>query len=172
MITFVTGLPGNGKTLYALQYVEAWAKREKRQVYYHGIKGLSEALGWRKLDTQSELVNGKNEPPVDVPQWWTCPAGSIIVIDEAQNCGFGVRARGEAPVWSKGLETHRHLGVDLVMITQDPGLCDTHDTKLAERHFHVVRSFGFARGVVHEFSPVRRPNSTALRDTDKGSLKL
>ena len=116
MLTLITGLPGNGKTLYALQYVEAWAKREGRAVWYHGIKGLSDDLGWHVLPTKTESLNGKpvDDPKsvnVDVPQWWLCPAKSIVLIDEAQNCGFGARQRGGVPEWGQKLETHRHLGL-------------------------------------------------------------
>lgn len=152
MLTLITGLPGNGKTLYALQYVAAWAKRENRQVWYHGIKGLSAELGWKVIPTQTEKIDGE---AVEVPQWWLLPSTSIFLIDEAQNCGWGVRPRGASPEWSKKLETHRHLGIDGVFITQDPGLIDAHDRKLCELHFHVMRTFGMQRAVIHEFRPVR-----------------
>lgn len=152
MITLITGLPGNGKTLYALDYVSAWAKREGRPVWFHNIKGLSPELGWYALPTQTESINGA---VVEVPQWWLCPANSIVLIDEAQMSGFGVRPRGAVPVWAQKLEVHRHLGLDLVMITQDPTLIDSHDRKLCELHFHVMRNFGFQRATVHEFRPVR-----------------
>ena len=160
MLTLITGLPGNGKTLYALQYVQAWAKREDRQVYYHGIKGLTPELGWKEIPTTTESLNGKEiqDPKsdnVEVPNWWLLPAKSIFLIDEAQNCGFGVRMRGSAPEWSRSLEVHRHLGIDGVFITQDPGLIDAHDRKLCELHFHLMRIFGAPAATVHEFRPVR-----------------
>lgn len=152
MITLITGLPGNGKTLYALQYVAAAAKKEGRAVFYHGIKGLDPALGWHELPTSKEVMNGRD---VLVPQWWLCPAQSICLIDEAQMCGFGVRPRGQVPEWAQKLEVHRHLGIDLVMITQDPKLIDSHDRSLMELHFHLLRTFGMQRSTVHEFRPVR-----------------
>jgi hypothetical protein len=152
MLTLITGLPGNGKTLYALQSVVAQAKREGREVWYHGINGLKPELGWHVIETKIEKINGREEA---VPQWWLCPAKSIIVIDEAQKAGFGVRPRGQVPEWGQKLETHRHLGLDIVFITQDPSLIDAHDRKLIELHFHVMRTFGMQRAVVHEFRPVR-----------------
>jgi hypothetical protein len=160
VLTLITGLPGNGKTLYALQYVQAWALREGRQVYSHGISGLSPTLGWKECPTSRESLNGKSvdDPKsenVEVPNWWLLPAKSIFLIDEAQNCGFGPRMRGVSPIWSSKLETHRHMGIDGVFITQDPGLLDAHDRKLCELHFHVMRIFGMAAATVHEFRPVR-----------------
>lgn len=150
MLTLITGQPGNGKTLYALTYVKAWAEREKRPVWYHGIADLT--LNWQALPVQVEKINGRD---IEVPQWWTAPANSIIVIDEVQNAGFGVRPRGQVPEWAQRLETHRHLGLDIVMITQSPSLLDSHDRALCELHFHVMRNFGMARATIHEFRPVR-----------------
>lgn len=152
MLTLFTGLPGNGKTLRALQYVAAWAKKEDRPVWFHNIKGLSPELGWHAIPVQVEKINGRD---INVPQWWLCPARSIILIDEAQDQGFGVRPRGVVPVWAQKLETHRHLGLDLVFITQDPKLLDAHDRSLIELHFHVMRTFGMQRATIHEFRPVR-----------------
>lgn len=163
MLVGITGLPGNGKTLYALAYVKAWAERENRPVWYHGIKDL--ALPWHPIPTKVEKVNGVDR---EVPQWWTAPADSIIVIDEAQNCGFGVRPRTTTPEWSQKLETHRHLGVDLVLITQQPSLLDPHDRALIERHFHVVRKWGSQRATVHEFTGGARDNAGKNR---KGSIQ-
>jgi zona occludens toxin (predicted ATPase) len=160
MMTLITGLPGNGKTLYALQYVKAWAEREGRQVWYHGIKGLK--LPWHVVPTTKEKINGRDE---DVPQWWTAPANSIVVVDEAQMAGFGVRPRGQVPEWAQKLETHRHLGIDLVFITQDPSLIDSHDRKLCELHFHVQRKFGMQRATIHEFRPVRENVLKSRKDS-------
>lgn len=164
MQTLITGLPGNGKTLYALTFVEAWARRESRQVWYHGINNLAPALGWHVMPTQVEKINGREEA---VPQWWLCPSNSIVLIDEAQKAGFGVRPRGQVPEWAQKLETHRHLGLDIVFITQDPSLIDSHDRKLCELHFHVMRTFGMQRAVVHEFRPVREN----VLKTRKGSIE-
>jgi hypothetical protein len=164
MQTLITGLPGNGKTLYALTFVEAWARRESRQVWYHGINNLAPELGWHVMPTQVEKINGREEA---VPQWWLCPSNSIVLIDEAQKAGFGVRPRGQVPEWAQKLETHRHLGLDIVFITQDPSLIDSHDRKLCEIHFHVMRTFGMQRAVVHEFRPVREN----VLKTRKGSIE-
>ena len=134
MIYLITGLPGNGKTLYALQWVKAKSEKEGRPVFYAGIKGLT--LPWTEID------------PL---RWFECPANAIVVIDECQRF-FGVRGRGQVvPAHAQQLETHRHLGIDLVMITQSPMLLDNHDRSLMATHFHVVRNFGLARATVHEF---------------------
>lgn len=150
MITLITGLPGNGKTLYTLVYVKQMAERENRPVFYHGIKDL--ALPWHVIPARTEKINGTD---IQVPEWWTAPTNSIVVIDEAQFAGFGVRPRGMVPEWGQKLETHRHLGIDIFLITQDPSLIDSHDRKLCELHFHVMRIFGMQMATIHEFRPVR-----------------
>jgi len=134
MIYLITGLPGNGKTLYALWWVHAKALKEGRPVFYSGIKGLT--LPWTEIDGD---------------KWFDCPANAIVVIDECQRL-FGVRGRGAPiPRHATELETHRHLGIDLVMITQSPMLLDNHDRSLMATHFHVVRNFGLNRATVYEF---------------------
>lgn len=149
MIHLITGLPGNGKTLYALAWVKAKAEKEGRPVFYARIADLT--LPWS---------------PIDPFEWHKCPAGAIIVIDECQKSNdpadlkaptlFGIRPRGApVPEWVAALETHRHMGVDLVLITQHPMLIDSHVRRLCGIHFHVVRKFGLASATVHEFGSVR-----------------
>lgn len=138
MITLITGLPGAGKTLYTVYLINQKAKKEGRQVYYHGIKGLT--LDWIAL-----------EKPDD---WYQCPDGSIIVLDEAQQL-FRQRSVGAAvPPYVAALETHRHHGHDLIIITQHPMLLDNAIRRLTEQHIHVMRPFGLERSVIHEFPQI------------------
>lgn len=133
-ITLVTGLPGHGKTLYSLVRWKGEAERDQREVFHNGIKGLK--LDWRE-----------HEPL----EWFKLPAGALMVIDEAQRV-FRSRVRGsEPPPHYAQLETHRHLGLDLVLITQHPTLIDAGVRKLVDRHFHVVRSFGTQQATIYEF---------------------
>jgi zona occludens toxin len=132
-IQLVTGLPGHGKTLYVLsKYLEV-AGKEGRAVYYAGIKDLK--LPWQEHDPE---------------QWEALPPNSIFVIDEAQ-FKFPVRGRGQPPEWIERLAVHRHLGLDFVLITQNPMLIDVFVRRLCDRHFHVVRAFGLQRATVYEY---------------------
>jgi hypothetical protein len=150
-MTAITGLPGNGKTLYAIWQIQREAQREQRPVFYAGIRGLTLA-GWK---------------PIDPYDWMSAPARSIVVIDEAQDTHdapgsgkdrgtlFGVRTRGEAPEWVKQLAKHRHLGIDIVILTQHPMLLDTMVRRLVDRHLHLVRRWGMQSSTVHEWREVR-----------------
>lgn len=147
MITLISGLPGNGKTLYSLVYIKALAEKEKREVFYSGIKNL--LLPWTEIKAED---------------WQTLPPGSIMVIDEAQFV-FPKKPNGAAlPDFYTKLATHRHMGIDIFLITQDPALIDIFPRKLIGRHLHVVRKFGMERATIYEWSVVNiSPFSAAGR---------
>jgi len=145
MITLITGLPGNGKTLFALWWTKAKAEKETREVYYHNIKDLT--LPWTECDPE---------------KWMDLPAGSIIVLDECQFV-FAKKPNGsKLPDFYEQLATHRHRGVDIVLITQHPSLIDNFVRQLVGQHFHAVRKFGMERNTIYEWSAVNAsPTSTA-----------
>lgn len=135
MITLLTGLPGHGKGVYGIDYIKTKAERENRQVYYSGIPDLK--LPWIEL--------------TDATKWHECPAGSIVFIDECQRV-FRPRGTGsQVPEHVARLETHRHQGLDLFLVTQHPMLVDGNVRRLVDKHFHIVRKFGMQKAVVHEF---------------------
>ena len=97
MITLITGLPGSGKTLFTIADVMPMAEKENRQVYYSGIAECT-VPGW------IELENGED--------WYNCPDGSIVIIDECQRV-FRPRATGaHVPKYVSRFETHRHQGLE------------------------------------------------------------
>lgn len=139
MIEQVTGLPGSGKTLITLCRIKELAEKDNRQVYYSGIPDLK--LPWIELDKGED--------------WHKVPPGSIVVIDEAQRV-FRPRANGSSvPEHVEKLETHRHHGIDLYLITQHPLLLDSNVRRLVGRHMHTVRPFGAKFATLHEFSSVK-----------------
>lgn len=150
MITLSTGLPGAGKTLYTISLVKALSEREQRPVFYSGIKDL--ALPWHEIDAE---------------KWIDCPDGAIIVIDECQRL-FRPRGNGAAvPPWVSKLETHRHQGIDLFIVTQHPMLIDANVRRLTERHFHVSRRFGMQRATILEFQSCKDQPLAKLADAQR-----
>lgn len=140
MIVLTTGQPGAGKTLFTLWQVQALATKENRQVYYSGIPELM-IPGWIELDKGED--------------WFKCPAGAIIVIDEGQRI-FRPRSNGVmVPEHVAKFETHRHNGHDVFVITQHPMLIDSNIRRLVGRHCHVMRAFGSNAANVHEWNEVR-----------------
>lgn len=140
MIYLHTGQPGSGKTLYTVWTVKQWAEKDQRPVYYNGIPECK-VPGWIDL--------------ADPLKWFDCPPNSIIILDEAQRI-FRTRGNGAVvPEHVAKLETHRHLGIDLVIITQHPMLIDSNVRRLTGTHRHVMRAFGAKYAVVHEWSQVK-----------------
>lgn len=133
-ITLVTGLPGHGKTLYTLARWKAEAEKAGRPVFHNSIPGLA-IPGWQTFE---------------VKEWEQLPAGALVIVDEAQ-FAFPVTGRGQTPAWVQKLATHRHNGLDFVVITQNPMLLDSFVRKLVDRHFHVVRKFGTHFATIYEY---------------------
>lgn len=135
MITLFTGLPGNGKTLFALWYIKSKAEKENRKVFYYNVKEL--ALPWELFDPM---------------KWMDLPFGSIILIDECQEV-FPKKPNGsKLPDYYEELAKHRHKGMDIFLITQHPTLLDNFVRKLVGQHFHSVRKFGLERSTIYEWS--------------------
>lgn len=135
-IVIRTGLPGNGKTLNSIKEVDAYAKASGRVVYYHNVAGLKPeklAAEWYEFD--------------DVLKWYELPRDSVIFVDEAQGSRdrpmFGNRdPRAAVPEHISQLETIRHGGYQLHLITQDPRFLDVHARRLCNCHIHYWRIFG------------------------------
>lgn len=137
MITLITGLPGNAKTLFALVTIKKRAESEGREVFYHGINELK--LPWTEFD------------PKD---WMSLPDGAIIVIDEAQDT-FPKKPNGSTlPEHYQQLAKHRHKGFDIYLLTQHPTLIDNFPRKLVQQHFHAIRKFGLHRSTYYEWDKV------------------
>lgn len=158
MITLLTGLPGNCKTLYTIGFVKAWAERENRPVFYSGIPEL-------KIDSWTEI---------DPEKWYDCPPNSIIIIDECQRVFRPRAATKEPPKHVTELETHRHKGLDLWFITQHPNLADVAVRRLTGRHFHAVRVWGREKSTVHEWAGVREncDKAAGRKDSIKHAYKF
>ena len=150
-ITLVTGLPGHGKTLYTISRFKDEAAKANRPVFHNDIKGLN-IPGWQSWKLED---------------WQNLPAGAIMVVDEAQ-FSFPTRGRGAPDPWVERLTTHRHLGLDFVVITQNPMLLDSYVRRLVDRHFHVVRKFGTHNATIHEFPNGVKENVGSSRD---GSIR-
>lgn len=146
MIVLITGVPGSGKTLYTVSRFlqESFADRK---VYVNNIPDLllpHEVLSGDGLSLSSES---------DVFHWFDgrVEKGSVIVIDEAQRVFRPRSATAPVPTHVAKLETHRHMGLDFVLITQHPQLIDANVRRLVGRHLHVRRAFGLRGALVYEW---------------------
>lgn len=136
MIILQTGVPGSGKTssvVHMLMTDESYThfedkdgQKKKRPLFVNGIPEL-------KLEHQ-ELTDEqiKERPLQDF-----LPYGSLVVIDEAQRLMGTRSASTKVPSFIEALATHRHHGLDIVLITQHPSFLDSFVRRLVQRHMHV-----------------------------------
>lgn len=137
MITLITGTPGTGKTAWVVaalrDFLRAEDKQaasdpayERRRVFTDGIPDLT-------LEVESaEDINGWHE--------WA-PDRALIVVDEVQRVWRPRSAGSKVPESVAQLETHRHKGIDIWLLTQHPRLLDVNVQRLVNRHIHLVRTW-------------------------------
>lgn len=129
----VTGLPGSGKSLLAIEMIKANAESDNPRPVFTNIKGIDhKALRTFQL-TNEDIPNIRGD---------NYPKGSVFVIDEAQEV-FPPMAAGskKTPIISL-FETRRHYGYDFVIVTQHPMLVHKNIRLLISNHYHNVRPFG------------------------------
>lgn len=123
MIILITAVPGSGKTLFSVELIKKYLS-EGRTVYSN--------------------IDGLSIPSVQVApdDWRKCPDGSVVVYDECQQMFPPDSSGRSSNQVISDLETHRHRGFDLVLITQHPKLLHSHVRRLVGRHFHLFRMYG------------------------------
>jgi len=128
MIHLITGQPGHGKSLRALELGLAYLK-EGREVFLVRIPGVDyAATGFKELESLS--------------QWRETPKGAVIIADEVWR-DVPARPVGKAgPEWENELAVHRHSGKDFLLLTQKGDQVSTFVRGLVDQHTHVRRKFG------------------------------
>lgn len=118
-IELFTGKPGAGKTNHAVKRAVD-AIKEGRPVYICNMKGMDipGAMVWE-----------------DPKKWMDLPAGSLLIVDEAQRYWRASRS-GDIPEELQEAETHRHLGIDMLLTTQQPTYLHKHLRGLIMPHTH------------------------------------
>lgn len=159
MITFITGAPGSGKTLYTIakllkpmlgttvtKHNDDGTTTELPRTIYTNIKGFL---------FDHELIDDGAEGGLNNWHEWAKP-GSIICFDEVQK-PWPPRPNGaKVPDYIQHLETHRHMGVDFIVMTQHPLLVDRNLVNLVGRHLHLRRIANWTLAVVYEWDHCSR----------------
>ena len=134
MFLLVTGKPGASKTSHTIDFVlhdkrfAVDGSDERRPVYYRGIKELQ--CPWFEL-SDDETRDWPNH----------LPDGAVLLVDEAQQIWPVRPSSRPVPIGLTALETHRHRGWDIIFISQDPSLLDSHARKICNEHLHYSRPF-------------------------------
>ena len=140
-IILITGIPGAGKTLYAVSKLKkevelnASLPVDQQRKIYCDITGLN--------------IEGIEPPPLD---WRKTPPKSLLIYDEAQFQKPFQAGRGLSPYeYIQELTIHRKTGHELWYITQDPKRLHGNITDMAEKHFHLDRPYGAKLASVYQF---------------------
>ena len=136
MIILQTGVPGSGKTSSIVNmlmtddsythFTDKDGVKKKRPLFVNGIPELK----IEHEELSDEQI--KSQPFQDF-----LPYGSLVIIDEAQRLMGTRSAASKVPPFIEALATHRHHGLDTVLITQHPSFLDSFVRRLVQRHMHV-----------------------------------
>lgn len=134
MITLITGAPGTGKTAYLVSLLLSNEYKD-RPLYVYGIPEL------RVPHSEFPSVENESRDNTPVHHWHeTIPNGALVVVDECQK---HFRPRGpsaKVPDCIAEFETHRHRGLDFILVTQGTHLIDSNLRALIARHIHLKKT--------------------------------
>lgn len=122
-IKLITGVPGSGKTNMAVKMILEYINEGK--TVYSDISGLQ--------------IDGVNQPPDDYRQ---LPPKSVVFYDEVQKRKVYSRKFKGYDEIIESLQTHRHEGYDLVLMTQHPKFLNTDVLVCVTEHHHLHRPMG------------------------------
>lgn len=155
MITLISGEPGAGKTAYVVNSLATDPLYQNRPVFVMGIPELKISHIPVPPLEQWTISRPTPEDPSIFTDHFNFPDGSLIVVDEAQKLFRPRPALSRPPSYVTAFETHRHLGLDFILVTQSPSLIDAHVRKLIGQHIHVTGNW--AGGKLYEQSSVFDP---------------
>lgn len=158
MLTVITGLPGSGKTAGVVErFLMPLAAKDwqEQAITPDGDKVTVK----RRLLTNINglLLEHEKIDADDLAKWheWAKP-GDLIVFDEVQKPWPLTGANKEQPKCITELETHRHYGIDMILMTQHPMLINAAIVRLAGQHLH-IRKLGNSRfATIYEWDGVSR----------------
>lgn len=168
MITLITGVPGTGKTALAVHMLLELGGA--RPVFQNGIVDLEiPHLPTPPVEQWTELRDNPDDPTLK-EAYFTFPPDSVIVIDESQRIFRPRAVTAKVPDHVAAFETHRHTGVDFILLTQGPHLLDSNIRRLVGRHIH-IRETVLGR-YTYEWSECTDTESSARKSAVRKVYKL
>lgn len=162
MIILITGQPGSGKTALCVDMLAFDEQFKGRPLFVGGVPGLT--IDHQPVPPVAEWTEIRNSPEDESIKlaYFTFPASSVVVVDEAQRIYRPRSASSKVPPEVAAFETHRHTGVDFILLTQHPGLLDSNIRKLVGKHIHIaVTPMGRRK---YEWTKCVDPESKTERD--------
>ena len=149
-IVLITGTPGSGKTSHMVHMLvnDSMFKNSDgtpRKIFTN-IKSLNipdmPTIDVSSIASQQAESTDEKLSFHDIYKWIVKPEnhGSVVIVDEAQDV-WPARSNGsQVPPNVAWLNTHRHLGVDIFVLTQNPKLIDVNLRGLVNKHLHVAKN--------------------------------
>ena len=134
MITLITGSPGSGKTLYCVDKllrpligttVDSTNDEGETTTYNRTV-----FTNIPRLLLDHELIDKEWLENIHVNK----VTGCVVVFDEVQRVWPNRPSMSKKPAAVEYLETHRHDGIDIIIMTQNPLLLDPAVRALVGRH--------------------------------------
>lgn len=154
MITEITGAPGSGKTLYTVSdIIKKLIGTTVTEIDDDGNEIVHERKIYSNINglrLPHELIDARSDGGLGNWHEWAEP-GSMIIYDEVQKA-WPLRPNGSAvPPNIQALDTHRHMGVDFVLLTQTVNNVDRHIQGLVGRHLHLRKIGNWPMAIVYEW---------------------
>lgn len=145
-IVLVTGVPGTGKTakVVSMMVNDSMFQPDENGIsrkVFTNISGLK--LPHIRVESDGDQYPVSTPETLsfhDIHEWIKKPEnhGSIVIIDEVQDVWPARSAGSKVPKNVSWLNTHRHLGVDIFVLTQNPKNIDINLRGLVKKHWHVA----------------------------------
>ncbi len=160
-LTLITGIPGAGKTLFAVSMLKKEIEKNMSLPADEQIKIYCDITGLKITDIE--------QPPID---WQTTPPKSLLIYDEAQFHKEFKPARGVSPYpFIENLTIHRKTGHHIWYITQDPKRLHSNILEMVEKHYHLERPYGAKLATIYQFRGAERtPKSRSAKDRAERQL--
>jgi zona occludens toxin len=137
VITLITGIPGRGKTALLVSMLMEYEKKAERPLFVMGVPSLKiEHVVAPPVTEWTEMRPSPEDPTLELA-YFTFPPNSILIVDECQRVYRPRASASKVPPYVAALETHRHTGLDIILLTQKPKLIDTNVRELVGRHIHI-----------------------------------
>src|SRR5688572_6801210 len=163
-IKAITGTPGAGKTLRALQELlsEAGVKDQSSPAAISaGIQVVSRPLVVCGVEGLVPGYFREIENPMD---WQDLDDGSIVLVDEAWKWWGKHLAHIRTDPRYLALAEHRHRGFDFIITTQSPSQLQDHLRGLVGEHLHVTRKFGTSHTMCYQWPALQEsPNGKSIK---------
>lgn len=161
-VILVTGQPGSGKTAHVVDLLAHDEQFKGRPIFVMGIPDLTlPVIQAPPVDQWVEYRQSPEDANLELA-YFTFPENALVVLDEAQRVYRPRPVGSKVPGEVAAFETHRHLGIDFILITQHAGLIDSNIRKLVGRHIHIrVTALGRYR---YEWTELGDPESHSSRE--------